>query len=302
MSDKFKLKRISIVIATLPNISIIRTLECINCSTFEDYEVEIIVVVPNDRLNFLEGIKSKYNLLIIGSIKYGQVYQRSLGFHAATGDYVLQLDDDIYVEFDTIINLTRDLNKLGSGNVVAPVMKDRVSGRVGDRLLNLSLKDILKNTIDYLVYGMPWGKAQQGVCTKYSHARGVDLSIVIENLVKVDWLPGGAVMCFKSDLVYDDFYPISGKALFEDLVHSKIRRERGIEHWVDASQIVMHDDMIVVYSNNNFCNAFKIFYSDLKKYYWSARILGGNLFRILIAIIYRLINFLFHQLLKFIKN
>ena len=86
----------------------------------------------------------------------------------------------------------------------------------------------LKNVI----CGSPWGVKRMGAVTAVGLSFGVDSSHCDENPFETQWLPGGCVLCFKDDLILEKFFPYSGKAYGEDLIHSFLRTKSGTRHWV----------------------------------------------------------------------
>ena len=89
---------LSIVIPSLGG-DLSDALNCIYASGVQPNE--IIICLPNDAHSVKDVSKYK-NLTIIYAQQYGQVYQRIVGFEYAKGDYVLQLDDDVVLENNTL--------------------------------------------------------------------------------------------------------------------------------------------------------------------------------------------------------
>ena len=48
-------------------------------------------------------------------------------------------------------------------------------------------------------------------------------------LIAVDWQSGGCVLHKKKNLILDDYYPFSGKAFSEDLIHSYLLKKEGLK-------------------------------------------------------------------------
>ena len=89
---------ISVVIPSVYEKSLFKTLNSINKSSFTPKEV--IIVLPTQLKDIIDIKKlSKYkNIKIEFSKKKGQVQQRIHGFKIASQPYVLQLDSDIIVK------------------------------------------------------------------------------------------------------------------------------------------------------------------------------------------------------------
>lgn len=280
------LRKISIVIPSIAGISLTSTVDCILSSNIEGFELEIIVVVPSRLESQAIGLLDGCDVKIIGANKSGQVFQRSIGFKMATGEIVLQLDDDMSFDKNLIRNLLQILINMGPGNVVAPLIKDQLSGLCGERIYTNGLIRTYKNLIDFLIYGLPWGKKKYGSYSFYCGARTVNVSNLINNLNEVQWLPGGIVMCFREDLVFEDFYPLKGKAFAEDLIHSQIRKANGLKHWIVKDLMTIHCSTYVA-GKKNYKDEMSSLFHDLKKYVWISKRLGGSEPRIWIGVIYQ---------------
>lgn len=290
-------KEISVVIPTLAGDSLIRTVESVCLSELDGMKLEVIIVVPEVKVDALKHSLKNYNVTIIGVKKPGQVFQRSVGFKAASGDVVVQLDDDMLFEKNLLLDLTKKLISLGNGNLVAPLMKDGITGIIGQKAHPRTIKGFLKNFEDFLIFGLPFDKNIQGVFSFYSRARGIDPCLYVDDLIKVDWLPGGFVMGYKSELIIDDFYQIKGKAFAEDLIHSQIRTSQGLKHWLAKDLVTIHCSPL----NQEFKTTKQdlvLFISDMKRYIWVSNRLGGYKIRIFLAVTVQAIR----QLIRSLKN
>ncbi len=107
---------ISVVIPSLGGKILIETIKSINSgSVFPD---EIIIVIPKEfKSNSIE-IKAK-NVKFLFTEHKGQVYQRCEGFKIAKHKYVLQLDDDVFLDKDCLRSLVKNIKKNTS---IAPIM------------------------------------------------------------------------------------------------------------------------------------------------------------------------------------
>ena len=77
---------ISVVIPSLGG-DLCEILDSINSSSV--YPDEVIVCLPNHS-HFVKNANRYENLTVIYAERYGQVYQRIVGFHQARGDYIFQ--------------------------------------------------------------------------------------------------------------------------------------------------------------------------------------------------------------------
>jgi hypothetical protein len=64
---------------------------------------------------------------------------------------------------------------------------------------------------------------------------GVDPSVAPAPLYDVEWLAGGCVLHYKENLVMENFWPLPGKAYYEDVVHSSILAANGIRLVIDPT-------------------------------------------------------------------
>ena len=191
---------------------------------------EILVCIPEDLAPRVQNLTSP-NVRILSTPFRGQVAQRAYGFRHACYPLVLQLDDDVLLEPTAVDALVRALRQLGPGNAVAPIYRDPVTGRCLHSF-HSGVVGWLQNLYAFLICDAPWGKNRMGVISPAGVAYGVDESLCNSELVEVEWQPGGCVLCHRHELVTEQFYPFVGKAFCEDLVHSLLRRERGIRLWI----------------------------------------------------------------------
>lgn len=219
---------LSIVIATLGGDSLRPTIERILLGSFKPSEV--LVCIPEREANRVLNLKIPGVRVVITDVR-GQVAQRVMGFKEARGTMVLQIDDDIKLELECLQKLVGCLQSIGPSNVVGPVYLDSITGNWVHRL-PVGFRGLLQSLYASAVAGAPWGCLRTGRVTAIGVNYGVDGSLCNgKKLIDTDWLPGGCVLSFKSDLVQEDFFPFAGKAYCEDIIHSLLRRDRGIRHW-----------------------------------------------------------------------
>jgi GT2 family glycosyltransferase len=237
---------VSVVIATLGGPWLQKTIDSLlNGSATPD---EILICIPVGHAPKVEALVSDIVKIIATEVK-GQVKQRAFGFTQVKQGLVLQLDDDILLEKDTLENLIRHIVQLGEGNVVGPVYYESNTNRCIHSLEN----GLLKNIFDYTICAAPWGKKKMGVVTPIGINYGVDDRFCTTELRQTDWLPGGCVLSFREDLVTEDFFPFTGKAYCEDIFHSYYRSEKNIQHWV-ATRVRVYIDVPVPEFNKETVN------------------------------------------------
>jgi glycosyltransferase involved in cell wall biosynthesis len=214
---------ISVVIPSLGG-DLCDILDSINSSSV--YPDEVIVCLPNHS-HFVKNANRYENLTVIYAERYGQVYQRIVGFHQARGDYIFQADDDILLDKQCLEKLVNSLEELPKASTISPCVFD-IHGEPFYKNSNT----ILLATYYYLVNGRHGYKP--GGVTLAGTNIGVIPSDVTSNLVKVEWQPGGCVMHRRENLVLEDFYPYKGKAYCEDLIHSFLLRQAGVGLFVNT--------------------------------------------------------------------
>ena len=220
--------KVSVVIPTLGGDCLARTIEHLNHGTL--VPAEVLVCIPEEYVPRVAGL-SAANVRLIKTGCKGQVAQRAIGFQQAEQPLVLQLDDDTVLEQDTLASLAEALVRMGPGNALAPVCHIVETGRCSHELGD-GLRGWLMNLFTYVVCGAPWGVKRMGVMTAIGTSYGVDGHYCDSSPFPTQWLPGACVLCFKQDLIKDNFFPYSGKAYCEDLIHSLLRVKNGIRLWV----------------------------------------------------------------------
>ncbi len=228
MKSTEQLSDLSVVIATLGGVSLHETLRRLNCGNIRPGE--ILVCVPKKEAGQIKIAQADNNVKIVITSVRGQVAQRAVGLSVAKGRFVMQMDDDIYLENESLGRLLSSLKKRGRGNIVAPVYKNAADN---NSLVHyeFGIKGWLASVEATLLCLAPWGLKRMGKLTSLGIGYGVDPRHVLQDEFEVEWLPGGCVICAKEDLIIDNYYPLAGKAYTEDVVHSILWRQRGCRLW-----------------------------------------------------------------------
>ena len=95
--------------------------------------------------------------------------------------------------------------------------------------------------------------------------------MTVKSSTKTDWLPGGCILSQKKNLVTYDFYPYEGKAYSEDILHSIIRKQNNIMHYL------ISDIYVETYSDT--LNIKEDFYKQFKIRKYICNYLSGNVLR-----------------------
>lgn len=224
--------RLTVVIATLGGDSLQATLETLNRGS--KVPTEILVCIPAQEAPRVLSVTCP-NLRVVVTSCRGQVAQRAVGFQQAAGPLVLQMDDDMLVAPDCVERLVETLALCGPKAAVAPALMDLHSGcpvyRKPDR-------PVLLQMLYYWLMNGPAGH-EPGKLNRAGDPVGIDPAAAAagQRIHDVEWLPGGCVMHFQPNLVFDNFFPFSGKAFCEDLIHSHLLRAKGVRLVVDVAAV-----------------------------------------------------------------
>ena len=142
------------------------------------------------------------------------------------------MDDDVLMPAGALEALLRVCQRVGPKNAISPLFKNCATGQYLTRY-DQSLKELVRSLVATTICGAPWGVNRMGRIDRAGVPYAVDPSYCGDrDLVETEWLPGGCVICRQEDLVLDAYFPFSGKAYSEDVIHSLIWRQRGIRLWV----------------------------------------------------------------------
>ena len=276
------MNNISVVIPTIGSESLFNTIKQINSGTV--VPDEILICLPFDRiLNFDIGVFS--NVSIIYSPKYGQVYQRILGFSKAKFDFVVQVDDDIYVDFVCIENLLNTINILGHNVAISPVFYDEfvrpenslISNKFYQNLINPNT--VFRRIVNVVLHGK--SKFNHGEITSSGVNIHFDPNENKHFFSEVEWLPGGCVMHRKSNLYMVNYFPFNGKAFCEDIIHSHFLKKEKIDLYVSRNSfctISFENDLL----EHNFLYKFNHLVSEFKARYYFVSISNNSRLRLIL--------------------
>ena len=247
-------KLLSVVIATLGGGSLKKTIEHLNAGSVVPFE--ILICIPMENSAKVDDLFFD-NVRVIKTACSGQVSQRSVGFKRSTGRFVLQLDDDMFVEkkcLENLINIIGDQAKVAVAPALLYVSNKKSFYQRPPNILFLKLYYWILN-----------GKSghQPGKITLAGTNIGVDPEHVKENIIDVEWVPGGCLLHSRSNIITDDFYPFKGKAYSEDLYHSYFLIKNRIKLKICTSSKCFLDDDVPVY-DFSFTDFYQFFKSDLK--------------------------------------
>jgi hypothetical protein len=218
---------LSVVIATLGGDSLETTIGYLNRGPA--IPAEILICIPDEESPRAERL-SFQNVRVVKTPCRGQVAQRAYGLRCVSQPLVLQLDDDIVLQPEALRLLVDLLGQLGHGHAVAPVYRHLSTGRYLAEC-HRGVRGGLQSLYFSLVCGAPWGIRRMGAISPAGIGYGVDKKQCGHAPFESQWLPGGCVLCHREDLVTEDYYPFTGKAFSEDLIHSVLWRQLGVRLW-----------------------------------------------------------------------
>jgi GT2 family glycosyltransferase len=213
---------ISVVIATLGGGQLEKVINELNNGEY--IPNEIIICIPNPEFSELQK-NNQINIKYLLSPKRGQVFQRTFAFSQVNQKFVLQIDDDVFVDTNCILSMLSFLES-HSNTAVSPSLIDVQNSLPAFFLQAPNEKSgfiykVLFNIINGKVGYVPGKISKSGLNMGFCYE--------CEQPYEVEWLPGGCLMMRKDNLIKHNYYPFSGKAYCEDLIHSHLLRQNGIK-------------------------------------------------------------------------
>lgn len=245
--------KISVVIATLGGVQLHDTIKSINSNTIIPFEILISIPIQE---SYNIKFQLPHNAKVCISENRGQVAQRLFGFSLAKGEYIMQMDDDLVLESNTIELLLNSLISLPNNSAIAPsiyVLQTKQS------FYKRPPSTTLLKFYYFLINGINGYKP--GTLTKAMSNIGVDPGESNELLTRSEWLPGGCVLQYRSNIINFNYFPFNGKAYCEDIYHSMYLTEKGINLYFHNTARIWLSEMNIEYSFNvklqNFIKDFK---------------------------------------------
>jgi GT2 family glycosyltransferase len=286
---------VTVVIATLGGASLASTIAALNQGTVSP--AEILICIPStDASKITTAISDIANVKIIRTDFRGQVAQRHWGFQHAAHDIVMQLDDDIWVDAQCIERLLRTLHTLGPQIAVAPALINQATG------LSVYKKPARNKLISTIYYWLMNGAAgySPGRIDKSGSAVGVDPALSSNDIHDVEWLAGGCMMHYKKNLILENFWPLPGKAYYEDAVHSFLLKNKGIRLVIDSRAQCSLE--LLGQTDLKLKHLFGVLYRDyLARQYFMKRFSQPSL-RVYPYYFFRIISYIYTRSKLFLKN
>lgn len=221
MSYNTNVELVSVVIATLGNQELDKTIFSLRKGSFPPKE--ILICIPEKEACNVKYLQSN-EVRVVSTSCRGQVAQRAEGFKHVKYDFVLQIDDDIIVSENLVENLVSVLKSRAEKSVAAPGYFDLKSGNPLHRKPRMGAYYkiylfLINGNLDYI----------EGSVTNAGLNFGVDTTLINQDVLEVGWLPGGCLMHRKENLIVENFFPFTGKAYCEDLIQSYLLTTSGVK-------------------------------------------------------------------------
>lgn len=231
--------KISVVIATLGGVQLHDTIKSINSNSIIPFEILISIPIQE---SYNIKFQLPHNVKVCISENRGQVAQRLFGFSLAKGEYIMQIDDDLILESNTIELLLNSLISLPNNSAIAPsiyVLESKQS------FYKRPPSTKLLKFYYFLINGMNGYKP--GTLTKAMSNIGVDPDEENELLTRSQWLPGGCVLHRRNNIINFNYFPFIGKAFCEDIYHSMYLTEKGINLYFHNTARIWLSEMNIEY-------------------------------------------------------
>ena len=285
------LSDLTIVIPTLSNNFNSLWLETMHSLLLNSANIFLVVPLGTiPRVQYLTPFLGEF-LHILHSPKVGQVAQRVYGFQNVKTPYVLQLDDDVEISLDTIIKMLEIVRSIDFPLALAPVIDDSSYVKAG------SLPKFiigLKNLV-YFFSLLPIPGSVAISAFPVPHQKSV-----LDNVVATEWLPGCCVLHSTANLVLDSFFPFSGKAYCEDLIHSHLLLSRGISLAICTSLRIY--TRVTSYKILSFSDFYRYLVGDVQARLYFSGVTRRNPFLTFPAYTLIIFSYFFHRLLPFVSR
>lgn len=213
--------RVSVVIPTLGGKCLVTTIQQLNRGT--KVPDEILICIPNEDAYKVTSL-GFHNTRILTTSFRGQVAQRAYGLKHVQHDLVLQLDDDILLKEDCVEKLVQFILQ-HPGSSVGPKFIERTTGKYHSYLYKDKNVMYFSDRVSFFILNGSKG-CEAGAISKAGLYFGIPEKP--DNWLGAGWLPGGCILHRKENLVLENYYPVSGKAYWEDIFHADLLRKKGI--------------------------------------------------------------------------
>tara|TARA_Y100001968_G_C19431214_1_gene757109 strand:+ start:1842 stop:2714 length:873 start_codon:yes stop_codon:yes gene_type:complete len=282
---------LTIVIASVVNKLSHEWINQINI--FANNGISIIISIPPEipvEDVYKRGFDKKVN--IINSDLIGQVNQRYFAHKHSNTKFIMNMDDDIYIDLNNLNNLLVQYSKLPYKSCLAPKLFQSGKRNKESRLLAL-----FRNIFIYSSVLTP--KAGSVACTSFPVPHRFNIDPSIKKYEEVDWLPGGILILHRSDLLDYRYYKFRGKAYCEDLIFSFLIKNKGLRLYLATdSYYSTPEHQYYNLSGSEFIN---FIYHDFIARNYYRRLRNFPFINLLIAYFGISINYLINKLISLSK-
>ena len=263
---------ISIIIATIGSEILHKTIASILDG--DSIPTEIIIILPPGRSVNIKNTNNKCDLKIVNSPKKGQVSQRAFGFQFCSQEFILQADDDIYFDKNSISTLFEKIIAMKEGIVLSPILYYYDTRECGVRYRK-NLMGVINSVLDVIFSGARYSEAKMGTISPIGVSFGVDDKLMKSDMLPVDWVPGIA-LCRKDDLITFDYYPFGGKAYGEDVIHSILWKKKGLNLYILKTSIVYLYTEHMVLKKESLASLYSDYFDRLNAAFYILKIIQGS--------------------------
>ena len=279
-----ELKKLTIIIPSLLSNINEKWIEQVN--GFNQKKINIIISIPPN-LSKKNKFINKFDkeILIINSDKKGQVNQRQYGYKFTKTEYLMHMDDDIFISIKNLKILLNQFEKLPKKSSIAP----RLIAKNEIKHLNF------KKYKNILLYSE--SKPKPGSISKstfeVSHNYSFDPNKSIES---VDWIPGGISIIRKKYIIQNQYFNFEGKAYCEDLIHSNLLKKNGIKLFISNKSF--YSTELKNYKDFNVRDFLKFIKNDFKARNFYRKSVKNPLIPFLRVYFFIVINFFVKKIIK----
>lgn len=282
----YSYKDLTIIIpSTLTNINA-KWINQINNYSLKGIKI-IISITPNLSINeaYKKGFKS--NIKIIKSEQRGQVKQRQYAYKFCKTSLIMHMDDDIFFSIKSLKKLLAEYSNLNTNTCLAPRINNK------NKFYKNTIIKKLKNIILFFKINPKPGSVS---ITSFAVQHRIEKDYH-DNFEKVDFLPGGLLIIKTKDIINHNYYKFRGKAYCEDLIHSFLLKEKGIDLYI--SNNCFCETFLLPYKNPGPVKFLNFIFNDFKARNYFRKLSKKPLLPMILVYIFLLLNYFFFKIKDF---
>ena len=258
---------------------------------FYQQKINIIISVPP---NFSKKNKiiNKFDkgILIIKSDKKGQVNQRQFGYKFVNTEYLMHMDDDIFINMKSLKILLNQFENLPRKSSIAPrvIIKN-----------DNNEEPFLKKYVNLFIYNDP--NPKPGTMSKFTFDIPPNLPLDSKKSIEsVDWIPGGISLIRTEHIIKKKYYNFEGKAYCEDLLHSNLLKNDGVKLFISNKSFYKTE--IKNYKDLKIEQFIKFIKNDFKARNYYRKAIKNPLIPFFIAYCFLIINYFLRKIILNLKS